>query len=93
MNTTLVLDDFNPRRLVSANRRIHHYLRAEVCAAWRKLAYDAAVAAEQLDTCTDVDGIEAAFEAVDEGEEAIRQASWVGDCTLISKPSSASACG
>lgn len=41
----LILDDINPRRLVSANRRIHHYLRAEVCAGWRKLAHDAAVAA------------------------------------------------
>lgn len=41
----LTLDDFNPRHLVSANRRIHHYLRAEVCAGWRKLAHDAALAA------------------------------------------------
>lgn len=39
----LVLDDIEPRRLVSANRRIHHYVRAEVCAYWRKLAHDAAV--------------------------------------------------
>lgn len=44
MNAELVIDDINPRRLVSANRRIHHYLRAEVCAGWRKLAHDAAVA-------------------------------------------------
>lgn len=36
----LVLDDFNPRRLVSANRRIHHHVRAEVCAYWRKLGHD-----------------------------------------------------
>ena len=43
--TTLILDDFNPRRLVSSNRRIHHMVRAEVCASWRKLAHDAAVAA------------------------------------------------
>lgn len=38
--TDLVLEDFNPRRLVSANRRIHHYVRAEVCAYWRKLGHD-----------------------------------------------------
>ena len=37
----LVLDDINPRRIVSANRRIHHMVRAEVCAYWRKLAHDA----------------------------------------------------
>ena len=41
----LVIDDFNPRRLVSTNRRIHHMVRAEVCAYWRKLAHDAAIAA------------------------------------------------
>lgn len=44
MNAELVIDDINPRRLVSANRRIHHYLRAEVCAGWRKLAHDVALA-------------------------------------------------
>jgi hypothetical protein len=38
--TTLVLDDFEPRRLVSANRRIHHMVRAEVCAYWRRLGHD-----------------------------------------------------
>lgn len=43
MTTSLVLDDINPRRLVTANRRIHHMVRAEVCAYWRKLAHDAAV--------------------------------------------------
>lgn len=41
--TTLVLDDLNPRRLITANRRIHHMVRAEVCAYWRKLAHDAVV--------------------------------------------------
>lgn len=41
--TDLILDDINPRRLISANRRIHHMVRAEVCAHWRKLAHDAAV--------------------------------------------------
>lgn len=41
----LLLDDINPRRLVSANRRIHHMVRAEVCAYWRKAAHDAAIAA------------------------------------------------
>lgn len=40
---TLLLDDINPRRLISANRRIHHMVRAEVCGYWRKLAHDAAV--------------------------------------------------
>ena len=33
----MVLDDFEPRRLVSANRRIHHMIRAEVCSYWRGL--------------------------------------------------------
>lgn len=37
----LVLDDLNPRRLVSANRRIHHMVRAEVCAYWRGLGHQA----------------------------------------------------
>lgn len=40
----LILDDINPRRLISANRRIHHMVRAEVCAYWRKTAHDVAVA-------------------------------------------------
>ena len=40
---TLVLEDFNPRRLVSANRRIHHMVRAEVSAYWRKLGHDLVV--------------------------------------------------
>ena len=35
--TTLILDDFEPRRLVSANRRIHHMTRAVVSAYWRTL--------------------------------------------------------
>jgi hypothetical protein len=39
----LVLDEFNPQRLVSANRRIHHMVRAEVCAYWRKLGHDLVV--------------------------------------------------
>lgn len=38
----LVLDDLTPNRLVSGNRRIHHMVRAQVCAYWRKLAHDAA---------------------------------------------------
>src|SRR5690349_14468967 len=41
--TELVLDDLIATRCISANRRIHHFLRAEVCAYWRKLAHDAAV--------------------------------------------------
>ena len=45
MITEIVLDDINPRRLISANRRIHHMVRAEVCGYWRKLAHDAAIAA------------------------------------------------
>lgn len=38
----IVLDDINARRLVTGNRRIHHMVRAEVCAYWRQLAHDAA---------------------------------------------------
>lgn len=41
----LVLTDLEPKRIVSANRRIHHHQRAQVCAYWRGLAHDAAVAA------------------------------------------------
>lgn len=39
----IVLDDITATRLVSGNRRIHHMVRANVCAYWRKLAHDAAV--------------------------------------------------
>ena len=38
----IVLEDFNPRRLVSANKRIHHHTRADICSYWRKLARTAA---------------------------------------------------
>jgi crossover junction endodeoxyribonuclease RusA len=41
--STLTIDVAHPRRLVSGNRRIHHMVRAEVCAYWRKLAHDVAV--------------------------------------------------
>ena len=41
---SLHLSGFEPRRLVSANRRIHHYIRAEVCAYWRKLGHDLVIA-------------------------------------------------
>jgi len=41
---SLILEGFEPRRLVSANRRIHHMVRAEVCAYWRNLAHDLVVA-------------------------------------------------
>lgn len=41
----IVLDDITATRLVSGNRRIHHMVRANVCAYWRKLAHDAAVEA------------------------------------------------
>ena len=36
----MIVEGFEPRRLVSANRRIHHMVRAEVCAYWRKLGHD-----------------------------------------------------
>jgi hypothetical protein len=39
---TITLDDIVQTRLVSGNRRIHHMVRANVCAYWRKLAHDAA---------------------------------------------------
>lgn len=39
--STIVLDDINPRRLVSANRRIHHMVRAEVSGYWRALGREA----------------------------------------------------
>lgn len=38
----ILLEDINPRRLVSANRRIHHMVRSQVCAYWRELARNAA---------------------------------------------------
>lgn len=41
----LVLDEIVATRLVSGNRRIHHMVRSQVCAYWRKLAHDAAIAA------------------------------------------------
>ena len=41
--TTLVLEDFNPRHIVTGNKRIHRMVRAELCAMWRKLAHDVAV--------------------------------------------------
>jgi hypothetical protein len=41
--TAITLDDFEPRRLVSANRRIHHMIRAEVCAYWRRIGHDAVI--------------------------------------------------
>lgn len=40
----LVLDDLVATRLISGNRRIHHMVRAQVCAYWRKLAHDVAIA-------------------------------------------------
>lgn len=40
---TIVLDDINPRRLVSANRRIHHIVRSQICLYWRELAANAAL--------------------------------------------------
>lgn len=37
LRTVLALDGFDPKRLVSANRRIHHHVRAETCRYWRRL--------------------------------------------------------
>ena len=34
----MILDGFPATRLVSANRRIHHHARADVCRYWRDLA-------------------------------------------------------
>lgn len=45
MTITLILDDIDPKMLISANRRIHHHVRAEVARYWRGLARDAAIAA------------------------------------------------
>lgn len=39
---TITLGDIDPKRLVSANRRIHYHVRAEVCDYWRTLARKAA---------------------------------------------------
>jgi hypothetical protein len=39
---TLILDNIDPRRLVSANKRIHHHVRAELCRYWRGLGWTAA---------------------------------------------------
>jgi hypothetical protein len=41
--STIELADINPRRLITGNRRIHHMVRAEVCAYWRKIAHAAAI--------------------------------------------------
>ena len=40
----MILDDFDPVRLVTANRRIHHIVRARTCAHWRQLGHDLIVA-------------------------------------------------
>lgn len=40
----IVLEDFDPAMLVSANKRIHHHERAKVCRYWRELAYNATLA-------------------------------------------------
>jgi hypothetical protein len=41
---SLLLVDLDPKRIVSGNRRIHHHQRAQVCAYWRGLARDVALA-------------------------------------------------
>jgi hypothetical protein len=41
--STLTLDDITATRLLSGNRRIHHMVRSQVCAYWRKLAHDTAI--------------------------------------------------
>lgn len=38
----IVLDGYDPRRLVSANKRIHHHTRADLCRNWRGMAERAA---------------------------------------------------
>lgn len=38
----LVIDDVDPAKLVSANRRIHHHHRADVQRHWRTIARDVA---------------------------------------------------
>lgn len=43
--TVLVLEGFDPRRLVSANQKLHHHVAGRVRAYWRTLARDAAHAA------------------------------------------------
>jgi hypothetical protein len=40
----IILDDIVPTRLISANRRIHHMVRSQVCLYWRDLAAKAAEA-------------------------------------------------
>jgi len=34
----ITIADFDPKQLISANRRIHHHQRAQVCSYWRELA-------------------------------------------------------
>jgi hypothetical protein len=41
---TLILDVADAKQLVSGNRRIHHMVRAKVCAHWRRAAHDLAIA-------------------------------------------------
>lgn len=40
LRTELVLEGFDPKRLISANRRIHHHVRAQTCRYWRQLGRD-----------------------------------------------------
>lgn len=39
----IILDNLDPKQVVSANQRIHHHTRATICSYWRHLAYKAAV--------------------------------------------------
>lgn len=41
----IILNDPDPKQLVSGNRRIHHFQRAQVCAYWRDQARIAALGA------------------------------------------------
>ena len=42
--TVLILDDFDPTRLLTSNRRVHHMVRARTAAYWRQLGHDTVIA-------------------------------------------------
>ena len=45
----IVLEGFDPKMLVSANRRIHHMKRAEVCRYWRGVGIRGGVRVEPVE--------------------------------------------
>ena len=45
----MMIEDFDPKRLVSANRRIHHHQRADLARYWRPLGEKAATGVEPRD--------------------------------------------